>query len=107
YVRGDAFVLVNFMGYRPGPAARFDHRWIRVPADDADYSALASGVTLSSAVAEITLRLPLKTIPHATVGGDRVAGIAGVITYASGNSYDARLYVREAQPALPVMEIQK
>ena len=38
YFRGDAFVLVNYMGFKPTASASYAHKWVLIPAGDRDYS---------------------------------------------------------------------
>jgi hypothetical protein len=42
YVRGDAFVLVNYMGFKALASARYANRWVSIPPGDRDYAAVAA-----------------------------------------------------------------
>jgi hypothetical protein len=104
YLRGDAFTLVDYMGFKAGAAAAYAGRWILVPHADIAYSAIAAGVTFSSAISELKLSAPLTRAPDTTIGGRRVIGVRGKSSTSPG-SIVATLYARAAGPPLPVREV--
>jgi hypothetical protein len=106
YLRGDAFTLVDYLGFKAGTAAAYAGRWILVPRSDRSYSTIAAGVTFASAIGELRLSAPLTRLPNTTIGGTRVIALRGKSSTAPG-SVAATLYARAAGPPLPVREVAK
>jgi hypothetical protein len=104
YLRGDAFTLVDYLGFKAGTAAAYAGRWILVPHSDRAYSTIAAGVTFTSAIGELKLSAPLTRLPDTTIGGLRVIAVRGKSSTAPG-SVAATLYARAAGPPLPVREV--
>jgi hypothetical protein len=104
YVRGDAFTLVNYMGFKSAPAAKYADRWVSIPPTDADYSTVAAAVTLHSTLHQLKLSAALSTTPQTTLDGQQVVGIKGRYTGAGGRTASAILYVRATGSPLPVQE---
>jgi hypothetical protein len=104
YVRGDAFTLHNFMGFKPGAAATYSGRWIQIPHSAAAYGPIAAGVTLASTLDELTVAGKLSTVADRTLDGQHVFGIRGVRT-VSGSTVVETLYARTSGSPLPVEEI--
>jgi hypothetical protein len=104
YIRGDPFVLVNYMGFKAVAAAKYDGAWVLIPHTDRDYATVASGVTLSSAIDLLKLSKPLSSVPGTTIGGQRVVGVRGKLPPSTGLSAVATLYARATGPPLPVRE---
>ena len=112
YVRGDEQVLVRYMGYKPGPAARFSNVWIRIPVSDRDYGAVSSEVTMSSVANDLTLSPPINALPSKAIGGRRLAVIQGTLfgrplgatTYASPASHlPVRVVTRKGSERVAVV----
>jgi len=106
YLRGDAFTLVDYLGFKAGTAAAYAGRWILVPHSDGSYSTIAAGVTFASAIGELRLSAPLTRLPNTTIAGTRVIALRGKSSTAPG-SVAATLYARAAGPPLPVREVAK
>ena len=104
YVRGDAFTMVEYLGFKAGAAAAYAGRWILVPRSDGAYSTIAAGVTFSSAIGELELSAPLTRVPDTTIGGRRVIGLRGKSSSTAG-SIAATLYARASGSPLPVREV--
>ena len=104
YLRGDAFTLVDYLGFKAGAAAAYAGRWILVPHSDSAYSTIAAGVTFTSAIGELKLSPPLTSAPDTTIDGRRVIGVRGKSSTAPG-SVAATLYARASGPPLPVREV--
>ena len=99
YVRGDAFALVNYMGYAPARTAKYANTWILIPDTDGDYSAVAAGLTVASMSDEIEPFGPFKSLPRTRINGKQVVGVGGTVNYEP-----ASLYALAASPHLPVKE---
>jgi hypothetical protein len=106
YLLGDAFALVDYMGFKAGPAAAYAGVWILVPHSDSGYSTIAAGVTFSSVIGELKLSAPLTRVPDTTIGGRRVVGVRGKSSTSPG-SVAATLYAQAAGPPLPVREVAR
>jgi len=104
YIRGDAFTLIQFTGFKPAPSAKYAGVWIRIPRTDRDYSTVAAGVTLSSAIAELKPLGRLTSIPATRVEGQRVVGVRGTASTPRGTAVET-LYARAAGSHLPVREV--
>lgn len=99
YVRGDAFIFVNYMGYKPVAAKKYAGAWIRIPHGDPDYSVVAEAVTLPSTIEEFRLTRSLSIVPSTTIAGQRVIGVKGK---GPGQSLFTTLYARATGLPLPV-----
>jgi hypothetical protein len=66
YVRGDAFALVNYMGFNPAASAKYANDWVLIPRSDRDYSNVVGDVTLPSAIDSLKGpgRPPLRRSPR-------------------------------------------
>jgi hypothetical protein len=104
YVRGDAFTLHNFMGFKQSAASAYSRRWIQVPHTAAAYGPIAAGVTLASTLDELTVAGKLSSVAERTVGGQRVFGIRGV-RKVSGSTVTETLWARANGSPLPVQEV--
>ena len=104
YVKGDAFTLVGFMGFKAKPSAKYAGVWIRIPHTDRDFPTVAAAVTLASAMGELKPRGPLTSVPETTIGGQRVLGVRGKTT-TLGRPAPETLYGRATGEPLPVLEL--
>jgi hypothetical protein len=104
YVRGDAFTLVNFMGFKAAAAVKNEDIWVRIPPTDTHYSIVAAGVTLPLAIAELELA-PVARVAATKIGGQQVIGVKGTTRSATGQPAQATLYGRAAGPPLPVQDV--
>lgn len=105
YIRGDAFTLINYMGFKAIPAAKYAGVWVLIPRTDTDYSTVAAGVTLLSTIDQLKLSKPLSSVPDTTINGQRVLGVRGKLPTATGLNATATLYARATRPPLPVQEV--
>lgn len=104
YLRGDAFALRYYLGFKAAPSATFAGKWVRVPHTDRDYAALAEAVTLPSTIDELRLTEPLAFLPTQTLGGQKVIGIKGKTI--SKQPAQAALYTRAQGAPLPVGQVE-
>lgn len=104
YIRGDAFTLVNYMGFKAVPAAKYAGVWVLIPRTDSDYSTVASAVTLFSTIDQLKLSKPLSSAPDTTINGQRVLGVRGKLPTAAINAI-ATVYARATGPPLPVQQV--
>ena len=106
YVRGDAFVLANYMGFSGAAATRFAGRWLKIPHTARGYSTVVEAVRLRSTMKELALPRPRVALPESVLNGQRVIGIRNTST-ASGHHVTTTLYVRAAGLRLPVAEVTR
>jgi hypothetical protein len=104
YIRGDAFVLVNYMGFKPIAAAKYANAWVLIPRSDRDFPTVALGVRLRSTIDELRLRSPLSLAPETSIRGIRVFGVRGKLPASSGLAVIATLYAQATGSPLPVRE---
>ena len=105
YLRGDAFTLREFMGFKAAPSAKFAGKWVKVPHADRDYAALTEAVTLPSTIDELRLSGPLAFLPTLTLGGQKVFGVRGKTI--SKQPAQADVYASAQGAPLPVGEVEK
>jgi hypothetical protein len=103
YIRGDAFTLTNFMGFKPSGAAKYANAWIVIAPSSGAYAAIAAAVTLASNVAEIGPHGTLSAVHTTTLGGVRVHAVRGTATVQGARIVDI-LYARAKGAPLPVAE---
>ena len=106
YVRGDAFILANYMGFPGAAARRFAGRWIKIAHTASWYPTVSEAVRLRSAIKEIALARPRVALPESMLNGQRVIGIRNT-SMASGQRVTSTLYVRAAGLRLPVAEVTR
>jgi len=106
YVRGDAFVLANYMGFSGPAATRFAGRWIKIPHTASWYPTVSEAVRLRSTIKELALPRPRVALPESVLNGQRVIGVRNTST-ASGHRVTRTLYVRAAGLRLPVAEVTR
>jgi hypothetical protein len=104
YIRGDAFTLANYLGFKSTPAVSYAGRWVRFPHTDRSYAVIAAGVTLSSLVDEIALGGQLSRAPVTNIGGQRVLAVRGTASSSKGTIVST-VYAAAAGPPLPVKQI--
>jgi hypothetical protein len=105
YVRGDNFTLVNYMLFPAKAAAKYTDRWIMIPSTSSGYSSVTAGVTLSSAIGELSLRAPLTTVPARTLDGNRVVGVRGNLSPPGRPIIMTTLYAQAGLSPLPAEEV--
>jgi hypothetical protein len=104
YIRGDAFTLTNFMGFKPRAAAKYANTWIVIAPGSGAYTAVAAAVTLASNVSEIGPHGTLSPVRTTTLSGLRVHAVRGTGTVQGKRIVDV-LYARATGAPLPVAEI--
>jgi len=106
YVRGDAFTLQNYMGFKAPDAGEYAGKWILIPHDAGGFATVAAGVRLASTIDEAKLPAPLVSVPATTVSGERVVGVASS-RRVSGHMTTVTLYIRAKGAPLPVEEVAR
>jgi hypothetical protein len=105
YVRGDAFALVSYMGFKTAGAAKYAGKWILVPPSNPDYAPFAAGVTLPSVIRELRLGAPLSAVSATKIDGVPVVGVHGKLLAVTAHSVAGTLYTEATGAKLPVEEV--
>jgi hypothetical protein len=101
YIRGDSFVLVNYMGFKRAASAKYANRWVSIPRGDRAFSSVAADVTLPSTIDSLVGRGRPTAAPSTTVDGQRVVGVQWRAR-VGGKPVSVRLYARASRTPLPV-----
>jgi hypothetical protein len=104
YVRGDAFTLQSYMGFKPAPAQQYAGKWVRFPHTDSGFATLAVGITLPSVIQEISLQGQLSRVPQATVDGRQLLGVRST-DMSNGVTTIDTVYAAPQGSRLPVEDI--
>jgi hypothetical protein len=108
YFEGDEPGLATFMGLPQSIAVKYANQWVSLSPSDTGFSAVASGLTTSSALLQIPISKPLSLRGMSEKSGRRVLAIAG---FASGapegstkkSTIPVRLYIEAKGRSLPVL----
>jgi uncharacterized OsmC-like protein len=104
YFRGDTVGLEDYLGMPATLAPKYNGQWISFSSTTKDYSSIAKSLTLSAAIAQISVSAPLTGGGHTIVDGKAAVGLRGTTTALSskGKKGSATLYVSAKGSPLPV-----
>lgn len=104
YFRGNTVGLEDYLGMPTTLAPKYSGKWISFGSSTEDYSSIAKSMTISAAVAQISVKAPITGGGHATVGGQAAVGVRGTTTTLSskGKKGKATLYVAATGSPLPI-----
>lgn len=105
YLRGDAFTLTAFMGFKGPAALKYANVWVEVPRSDRHFAAVAAGVVLRSAIAQVEMVAPFRALAPTVVNGQRALAVAG--DTSGSQPVPVVLYVRATAPHLPLGAVSK
>jgi len=105
YFRGDAFTLVDFMGLKKAPAAKYAGKWVSIPKTDPLFASVSEAVTFSSTIDELKLIAPLKALPPSKIGTVRVVGVSGRDPSSQRHTGAAAVYAPATGSPLPLAEV--
>src|SRR4051812_45643446 len=74
YMKADETALGGYFGLSAGAAHRAANRWLRLEQADSSYQDVTAGVSISSAIHEVTINAPLRLLPRQQRGGATVIG---------------------------------
>lgn len=100
YVRGDAFALNGYMGFREAPSRRYAQRWIEIPHTDRAFAGVADAATLRTEIDHLRFVDVDPPILPGRIGGQAVLVVRG--TRSRTPLHEALLYVRAHGIPLPV-----
>jgi len=104
YFRGDTIGLEDYLGMPSTLAPKYSGKWIAFGSSTPNYSSIAKSMTLSAAVAQISVKAPITRGAHATVDGQAAVSVLGSTTTLSskGKKGTATLYVAAKGSPLPI-----
>jgi hypothetical protein len=108
YVKGDAAILIAYMGFSKTTSRQLSNQWFTIPKDNSDYAEVSQGLTLSSIATELTMNKSVTSPPS----GGSISGIP--VTVLKGSSVKSALepssnetlYVTKTASPLPVEALQ-
>jgi len=103
YMSGNETALVDYFGFSAAVAREVGERWISVPRSSSAYADVAGGVTVSSALAQITPAGTLTETAPTTLDGQAVIGVSGRLPAAYGQPGSMTTYVIRGSSPLPVL----
>ena len=86
YFEGDEPGLATFMGLPQSIAVRYANKWISLSSSDADFSAVAAGLTTSTALLQSPISNPLTLRGMSEKSGRQVLAIGGFDSGIPGDS---------------------
>lgn len=104
YFRGNTIGLEDYLGMPTTLAPKYSDKWISFGSSTPDYSSIAKSMTLSAAVAQISVKAPVTSGVHSTVDGQAAVSVLGTTTTLSskGKKGTATLYVAAKGSPLPI-----
>jgi hypothetical protein len=108
YFEGDEPGLAAFMGLPQSIAVKYANQWVSLSPSDTEFSAVASGLTTSSALLQSPISKPLSLQGLSEKSGRRVMTIGGFASGIPNGStkkvtIPVRLYVDAKGRSLPVL----
>lgn len=92
YIKGDAFILPNYMQI----PATLANRWLSLAHTVPAFKPVAEAVRIGSTLAELKMTAPLRFVPGRSIAGTRTTGIRGKTS---------TLYVKAGKTPLPVEQV--
>lgn len=77
YMKADATALHGYFGLPADGARRAANRWLHLAPGDSGYADVTQGVSLTSALDEVTITAPLQLLPAQSREGRTVVGVTG------------------------------
>lgn len=104
YFKGNANGLTGYLGMPSSLASTYAGKWIAFRPSDKSYSAIAQSLTISAAIAQISINPPLTSSAGPKVGNASTVVVHGTTTSlsSSGSKGPATLSIRSNATPLPV-----
>jgi hypothetical protein len=103
YVKGDASILTSYLGLSQANANALAGQWFGIPKSSGYYAQVASGLTISTGMAEVTMTSSVKNGPSMKLNGVHVDVLKGTSVKTSLQpSFKETLYISTAMRPLPV-----
>jgi hypothetical protein len=103
YVKGDDAILTAYLGLTQSSANELAGQWFGIPKSSGYYAEVALGLTISTAMAEVTMTPSVTSAPVTTLAGAKVDVLKGTSVKSSLEpAFKETLYVSIAKKPLPV-----
>jgi len=103
YARGDASSVTSYFGVPAPEAARMGGQWAAFSPDDAAFSTVAAGVSLSSVLTQDALTGPYRLGAPTVVNGQRVVPVSGIVSVTGRGPVGlGTLYITPGSGTVPV-----
>jgi len=103
YVKGDAAILVAYMGFPKSEATRLANKWLEFPPSNPNFTVISTGITIASTLDQVTMNKSVKSYPAVKLKGQLVDVLKGPSVPSGGNPSTAEtLYFTTAGKPLPV-----
>ena len=102
YIRGDAFTLMNYMGFPATAAATYSGKWLSLAQTAPDFHTVAADVRLDNSALE-NLKMPpsVRVVDSNVLRGQHVTGLRATVHHTGLTGLET-LYVRATGTPLPV-----
>jgi hypothetical protein len=103
FVKGDNTMLTTYLGLSQATANEYAGQWFKIPKSSGYYAQVSAGLTISSALAEVTMSNSVTGGPAKTVAGVKLNVLKGkTVKSALEPSFKETLYFSSAKKPLPV-----
>jgi hypothetical protein len=103
YVKGDASILTSYLALPQATANELAGQWFGIPKSSGYYAQVADGMTISTALAEVTMTNAVASEPAVMLDGALVDVLKGTSVKSTLEpSFDESLFVSTAKRPLPV-----
>lgn len=103
YVKGDASILVSYLGLSKSVANQLKSQWFGIPKSSSYYTEVAQGLTIATGMAEVTMTKSVTAAASTTLAGVSVNVLKGTsVKSALQPSYSESLYFSPGAKPLPV-----
>ncbi|MGH9019661.1 MAG: hypothetical protein ACRDV0_01400 [Acidimicrobiales bacterium] len=102
YLYGDSSILTTYMGFSKTQAKKHANQWIAIESNNADFIAVTSGLTLSTAMTELSLSPPVTQLANRVVNGESVIVLKGKTPTSGSSTSFSEVLLADAKTLLPV-----
>jgi|GEM_PF-3485428 len=103
YVKGDASILTSYLGLSQANANALAGQWFGIAKSSGYYAQVASGLTISTGMAEVTMTSSVTSGPSVKLNGVHVDVLKGTSVKTSLQpSFKETLYLSTSKKPLPV-----
>jgi hypothetical protein len=107
YVKGDAAMLQAYMGFPKATAKQLANHWLEFPPSSSAFADLSSGITIASALAQVTMTRSVTSHSAVKLGAVLVDVLKGTSVKTAQNPSAAEtLYLSSTNKPLPVEATQ-
>jgi len=108
FVKGDASILTSYLGLSQASANELGGQWFGIPKSSAYYAQVASGLTITTGMAEVTMTRSVTSGPTVTLDGVQANVVKGAsVKTPLQPSFQETLYISTARTPLPLEVTQR